>query len=77
MTFRLRLSAGLALSVFRVLPLYASPSERNLIVDIIGHFQLTGIGRELPFISAVFQQFERPLSGKADIQVLSVSPQRV
>ena len=35
-------------------------------------------GRKLPLITSIFKQIERPLSGKADIRVvsvLSVSPQ--
>jgi hypothetical protein len=28
------------------------------------------IGRKRPFISHSFQEFERPLSGKADVQIL-------
>ncbi len=33
---------------------------------------MTAIGRKRPFISAVFEQIQRPLSGKADIQNLAV-----
>ncbi len=42
--------------------------------------KMAACGRKLPLITSIFKQIERPLSGKADIRVvsvLSVSPQRL
>ncbi len=32
--------------------------------------RMTAIGRKLPLTTSIFKQIERPLSGKADVQIL-------
>ncbi len=48
-----------------------SKSGNTRLSDCIqGESKMSAVGRKLPLITSIFKQIERPLSGKADIQIL-------